>query len=52
MQLGTIQSSIGSVMSRSLCATLQSVGEGKYRVATVYPVVQVMGHVINSSCGD
>jgi hypothetical protein len=43
-----IQSSIGSVMSPSLFATLQSAGAGGYGVATVYPVVQVVGGTITS----
>jgi hypothetical protein len=38
-------------MSPSLFATLQSVGEGGYGVATVYPVVQAMGDVVTSSVG-
>lgn len=48
---GTIQSSIGSVVSPSLFATLQSAGEGGYGVATVYPVVQAVGDAITSSAG-
>jgi len=48
---GTIQSSIGSVVSPSLFATLQSTGEGGYAVATVYPVVQAVGDAITSSAG-
>ena len=46
-----IQSSIGSVISPSLFATLQSAGAGGYGVAAVYPVVQAVGGVITSSMG-
>jgi len=46
-----IQSSIGSIVSPSLFATLQSAGAGGYGVATVYPAVQVVGGVITSSAG-
>ncbi|WEW56040.1 hypothetical protein PRK78_001475 [Emydomyces testavorans] len=46
-----IQSSIGSVVSPSLFATLQSAGAGGYGAATVYPAVQVVGGAIASSAG-
>jgi hypothetical protein len=46
-----IQSSIGSVVSSSLFATLQSAGAGGYGVATVYPVVQAVGAAITSFAG-
>lgn len=44
----TIQSSINNIISPSLFATLQSAGAVGYGVATVYPVVQVMGGTIAS----
>ncbi|OCL14161.1 hypothetical protein AOQ84DRAFT_359153 [Glonium stellatum] len=44
-------SSIGSVVSPSLFATLQSAGAGGYGVATIYPVAQVMGGTIASAAG-
>ena len=46
-----IQSSMGSILSPSLFATLQSAGAGGYGVATVYPVVQAVGGAITSSAG-
>jgi hypothetical protein len=46
-----IQSSIGSVVSPSLFATLQSAGASGYGAATVYSVVQVVGGTIASSAG-
>lgn len=44
-----MQSGIGSVMSPSMFATLQSAGAGGYGMAAVYPAVQVRGGAITST---
>lgn len=47
----TIQSGIGSVVSHSLFAALQSAGAGGYGTATLYPAIQIAGGLITSSVG-